>query len=177
MNVGQRIKQLRMSNDLTQEELASRCELTKGFLSQIENDLTTPSLLTLMDIVKALGTDMSTFFKEERTDQIVFDKEDYFIDEQPDHTITWIVPNAQKNNMEPIIIELIPGASSKAITPQDGEEFGYVLKGTVVLVNGTQVQKIKEGSTFYLKTDQQHFLRNDSSKNAKVLWVSNPPLF
>ena len=47
MNVGQRIRQLRTKNNLTQEELASRCELTKGYLSQLENDLATPSLPTL----------------------------------------------------------------------------------------------------------------------------------
>ena len=113
MDVGQRIRQLRMLNGLTQEELASRCELTKGFLSQLENNLATPSLPTLMDIVEALGTDMSTFFKETDETQICFSRDDFFVDERDGYTINWIVPNAQKNSMEPIIVEIAPGNSSR----------------------------------------------------------------
>ncbi|MDP3442285.1 MAG: helix-turn-helix transcriptional regulator, partial [Ignavibacteria bacterium] len=51
MEIGQRIKQLRTQNKLTLEELASRCELSKGFISQVERDLTSPSIATLSDIV------------------------------------------------------------------------------------------------------------------------------
>ena len=78
MDVGKRIRQLRMRNGLTQEELASRCELTKGFVSQLENNLTTPSLPVLMNLVEVLGSDMSTFFSEEQEQKIVFRKEDFF---------------------------------------------------------------------------------------------------
>ena len=79
MNVGQRIRQLRTKNNLTQEELASRCELTKGYLSQLENDLATPSLPTLQDIVVALGTNMSQFFKEdERQEKVTFEEDDVY---------------------------------------------------------------------------------------------------
>ena len=46
------------------EELASRCELTKGFLSQLERNLTSPSIATLQDIVEALGTTLAKFFQE-----------------------------------------------------------------------------------------------------------------
>ena len=62
IDIGHRIRQLRYKNDLTLEELASRTELTKGFLSQLENNLTSPSLQTLEDIAEALGTTLSRFF-------------------------------------------------------------------------------------------------------------------
>ena len=128
MDIGERIRQLRVSNDLTQEELASRCELTKGFLSQLENNLATPSLPTLMDIVEALGTTMAVFFTEEQDEKITFNEEDYFVDESQEVVITYVVPNAQKNQMEPIIIELQPNAQSKVISPkEDGETFGWVM--------------------------------------------------
>ena len=78
MDIGKRIKQLRVRNGLTQAGLASRCELTKGFVSQLENDLATPSLPALMDLVEALGSDMSTIFSEEKQDQLVFGKDDLF---------------------------------------------------------------------------------------------------
>jgi len=71
-DIGSRIKALRIKNGLTLEELGSRTELTKGFLSQLERNLTSPSLTTLEDIVEALGVSMSRFFAEEDEEQIVF---------------------------------------------------------------------------------------------------------
>ena len=53
MDIGKRIRQLRIKNDLTLEELASRCELTKGYLSQLERNLASPSIQTLEDITEA----------------------------------------------------------------------------------------------------------------------------
>ena len=111
MEIGQRIKQLRIMKGLTQEELADRAELSKGFISQVERDLTSPSIATLMDILQCLGVSVSEFFTEEPEEQIVFTKEDYFVkkDEENKNTIEWIVPNAQKNQMEPILLKLEPG--------------------------------------------------------------------
>ena len=54
-NLGERIKSLRLENDLTQEELANRSELSKGFISQLENNLASPSISTLEDILEVLG--------------------------------------------------------------------------------------------------------------------------
>ena len=113
MEIGKKIKALRTKNGLTLEELASRSELTKGFLSQLERDLTSPSISTLEDILEALGTNLSDFFKEEKEKQIVFKEEDYFVDEREDGTIEWIVPNAQKNKMEPIRLTLHQHQTSK----------------------------------------------------------------
>ena len=79
MDIGHRIKELRIQKNLTQEELADRCELTKGFISQVERDHTSPSIATLMDILQCLGTDLSSFFTDETNDdQIVFHQNDYF---------------------------------------------------------------------------------------------------
>ena len=78
INIGERIKQYRVLTGLTQEELADRTELSKGFISQVERDLTSPSIATLMDILQALGITVSEFFNEEQEPQIVFGKEDFF---------------------------------------------------------------------------------------------------
>ena len=61
MNIGEKIKHLRVKNGLTQQELANRCELSKGFISQVERDLTSPSIATLMDILECLGTNLKVF--------------------------------------------------------------------------------------------------------------------
>ena len=68
MDIGNKIKQLRTRQGLTLEELASRSELTKGFLSQLERDLTSPSIDSLSDILEALGTNLSEFFQEDKND-------------------------------------------------------------------------------------------------------------
>ena len=78
MDIGAKIKELRVLNGLTQEELADRSELSKGFISQLENDLTSPSISTLEDILQCLGITISEFFaKEEEPVQVVFGEEDF----------------------------------------------------------------------------------------------------
>ena len=59
MEIGSKIKRLRQQLNLSQSELADRCELTKGYISQLENDLTSPSIATLMDILSSLVTSPS----------------------------------------------------------------------------------------------------------------------
>ena len=64
MEIGTKLKELRVLKGLTQEELADRAELSKGFISQLERDLTSPSIATLMDILQCLGTTIGEFFNE-----------------------------------------------------------------------------------------------------------------
>ncbi len=177
MEIGQRVKRLRVQNGLTLEELANRTELTKGFLSQVERDLTSPSITTLSDIVEALGVTLSDFFEDAPFSKKVFAQEDFFVKESDDHTITWIVPNAQKNEMEPILIDLEPKASSQIISPHQGEEFGYVLKGRVELVLEDERLLIKKGQTFYIDGNKEHYLLNKNDTPSSVLWICTPPIF
>src|SRR5690554_861497 len=145
MNIGEKIKRLRIRNGLTQEELANRSELTKGFISQIERDLTSPSIATLVDILECLGTNLRDFFADGVQEKVVFTKNDVFETDNPNlkHQVKWIVPNAQKNMMEPIIIHLEQGGSSEVEDPHEGEEFGYVLSGSVFLHLGNEKHKAK----------------------------------
>ncbi|TGY67360.1 helix-turn-helix domain-containing protein [Dubosiella muris] len=177
MDIGTKIKQLRLVNDLTLEELASRSELTKGFLSQVERNLTSPSISSLEDILEALGTNLSEFFQEEPDEKVVFTKDDFFVDEREDHTIEWIVPNAQKNAMEPILLTLPPHGRSQTMTSYNGEEFGYVLKGVVDLVIENKRYRVKAKETFYVDGSRSHTLVNPGAKEAQVLWITTPPMF
>ena len=62
MEIGKKIKDLRIAKGLTQEELADRSELSKGFISQLERDLTSPSIATLIDILQVPGQQPSNEF-------------------------------------------------------------------------------------------------------------------
>ncbi len=177
MDIGIKIKQLRTQKGLTLEELASRCELTKGFLSQLERNLTSPSIATLNDILEALGTTLSEFFSEAKDEKIVFKEDDFFVDEREGYKVNWIVPNSQKNEMEPVLIELEAWQKTLELNPNDGDGCGIVPEGRVTLVNGDKEYFVKKGETFYLNGRDFHYLRNDRKTAAKVLWVSTPPLF
>lgn len=177
MDIGKSLKELRLRKDLTLEELASRSELTKGFLSQVERNLTSPSISTLEDILEALGTSLSEFFKPEKEERITFSTQDFFVDEQEDYTIEWIIPNAQKNAMEPILLTLKPQAKSEEMASYNGEEFGYILKGSVLLVQDDKKYRLKAKETFYINGKKSHYLQNNGNTEAKILWVTTPPMF
>ena len=179
MKIGEKIRRLRVQNSLTQEELADRCELTKGFISQVERDLTSPSIATLMDILEGLGTNLKDFFNEIEDEKIVFSKDDAFVTENEDlkYILKWIIPNAQKNRMEPILIELEAGGRTKEDSPHEGEEFGYVVNGSIFIYIGSEKYKVRKGESFYYKANSNHYISNAGKTRATIIWVSTPPSF
>lgn len=179
MNIGTKIRELRIQKGLTQEELAGRAELSKGFISQLERDLTSPSIATLVDILQCLGTDLKDFFNEDTEEQIVFHKEDYFAKNDADlkNQIEWIIPNAQKNIMEPIRLTLEPQGATYPDNPHEGEEFGYVLSGSITLHLGKKSYPVKKGESFYFTPNTTHYITCGKKSGATVIWVSSPPSF
>jgi len=179
MKIGEKIKQLRIQMNLTQEELANRSELSKGFISQVERDLNSPSISTLVDVLECLGTNLKDFFNEDVTEKVVFSDEDAFVQENDElgHTINWIVPNAQKNQMEPILIKLTPGGRSNVYNAHEGEVFGYVMEGSISLCIGSKSYKAATGESFYYKAKASHYVQNIGQGACLLLWICNPPNF
>ena len=194
MEIGTKLKNLRLRCGLTQEELADRCELTKGYISQLENDLTMPTISTLNDLMVALGSDLKTFFSEDEPEQVVFTSDDFFEKEGDGQKIVWLVPNSQKNEMEPIrlkiepngrtypemepvYIEIEPNTTLQKDMPHEGEEFGYVLDGEIEIVIGNNVYKCKKRNSFYFVSNKVHYIKNTKNTTAKIIWVSSPPTF
>ncbi len=177
MEIGEKIKRLRLKFGLTQEELADRAELSKGFISQLERDLTSPSIATLTDILECLGTTPGEFFSEKEYEKTAFSPDDMFEKTEEDSSILWLVPNAQKNELEPILLTLKPGASTAPDDPHHGEEFGYVLAGTATLVIGGRKERLKKGWSFYFTPSEPHYIENRGKNELKIIWVSTPPSF
>lgn len=180
IDIGDKVKRLRLKLGLTQEELAARTELSKGFISQLERNLTSPSISTLMDILEALGTDIASFFANDGVNEkVIFSPDDMFenADEELGVNICWLVPNAQKNALEPILVTLSENGSSVPDDPHDGEEFGYVLSGNIVLVIGNRELKLKKGDSFCFKSLETHYIKNPAKREARVIWVTTPPSF
>ncbi|MBQ3864746.1 MAG: cupin domain-containing protein [Clostridia bacterium] len=176
--VGTRLRDLRKQNGLTQQELADRAELTKGFISQLERGQVTPSLITLFDLIECLGTTPSEFFRSGDGDQVVYTDKDYFekVDENGNKT-EWIIPSAQSNQMEPVRVTIMPHSSLPGDEPHNGEEFGYVLSGHIALYREEERFDIRAGESFYYEADKPHRIENPSGRPARILWISTPPSF
>lgn len=176
--IGNKIRNLRNQNGLTQQELADRSDLTKGFISQVERGFTAPSVATLADIIECLGSNLADFFNDEEDPQLVYKPEDCFEKvDKAKNCVRWLVPTAQKNQMEPILVTLKPRENMPFDKPHEGEEFGYVLEGSVKLYFGERVQTAEQGDSFYYPATKRHKIEAAGRREAKVLWVSTPPSF
>lgn len=179
MNIGERIKDLRLKMELTQEELGDRCDLTKGFISQLENNLTSPSINTLINILEALGSSPEAFFAKSQHEKLVFRKDDVFtsVNDEEGSSITWLISNAQKNDMEPILSTIAAGGVLFDEDPHIGEEFGYVIKGRIELIVAGEKHSVQKGESFYYESNLPHKIHNPYNKEAELLMVSSPPSF
>ncbi len=179
MDIGEKIKSLRLENNLTQEELASRCDLSKGFISLVERNLTSPSIATLIDILDTLGTDLNKFFSEKENEKIVFTPDDIFENQNSEmgHKIAWLISNSQKNNMEPIIVKISAKGVFADEDAHEGEEFGYVIKGKIKLLLNNRNYVVNRGESYYFSSNCKHKIYNPYGKEATLLTVSTPPSF
>ncbi len=177
MQLGEKIKQMRNQKGLTQKELADRCELTKGYISQLENDLNSPSIATLADILAALGSNLAEFFQEEAEEKIVYSKAEFIEKAENGVTWNWLIPNAQKNMLEPVLVELEEGAATAGDIPHEGEEFGFVLEGRLAITLGKKQHLCKKGEAFYYTASKPHSIVNKGKGKARFLWISTPPNF
>ena len=112
----------------------------------------------------------------------MFTEEDFFVkkDEEYKNQIKWIIPNAQKNCMEPIHLLLEKGGETCPDNPHEGEEFGYVLngavtKGKVEIHLGKRICIAQKGDAFYYRADKTHYLKG--IERTELIWVTSPPSF
>ena len=181
LNIGSRIKRLRVASDLTQDELALRSDLTKGFISLLERNRTSISIEALAQILAVFGTSLAEFFQnlEGGDERIVFRKKDRILLKggEGEEIIELLIPGAQGKNMDPVLVTLDPGKHSLD-QGHEGEEFGMVLAGNVTLeIEGGKPQKIRKGECFYFRSDRPHKLTNKGKLRATILWVVSPPVF
>src|SRR5690606_4714720 len=85
-----------------------RTDLSKGYISQLERDLSSPSIETFFSILEVLGCTPKQFFdEEEREQKVVYREEDQteYIDEEKGYEIKWLVPESNEMEMEPIYFQ------------------------------------------------------------------------
>lgn len=177
LDLGEKIKGLRLAAELTQEELADRAGLTRGFISQLENDQSSIQIDSLADILGALSVSLSEFFTDNSETQVIFTAKDrILLDNKGASVFELLVPGSTNNIMDPILIELAPGEQLEEHESLPGEQFGFVLKGTVSLKLGNRTYSVNKGHCFYFESNCVHQLSNEKETAARLLWVTTPPL-
>ena len=174
MRLGKKIKTLRIARGYTQEELADRCDLSRSFISQLENDQVSPSIDTLERILRVLGSDLKTFFSsDKKQEKIVFKKNErvpMYLDEFGIKGFI-LMDNIEDKSIDPKLYEMEPGAETEEEEPHEGDEFGYVISGKIELILDDKVYKLNEGDCFYYCADRRHKIRNPYKNKAKFLWI------
>lgn len=179
LRIGDKLRRLRMENGLTQEELANRAYLTKGFISQLERDLTSPSIATLKSILDVLGVDLAEFFQDMPTPSVVARKKARVLSSESTQecAIYFLLPRAQGRIMDPVMVRLQKGGRTVEHTPHEGEEFGLVLKGSVTLWFDDKPHRLNVGDCFYFKSSTRHWVENAGRGEAHLLWVVSQSRF
>lgn len=175
MRIGKKIKNLRLKKGLTQEELGERTDLSKGYISQLERDLSSPSIETFFSILEVLGCTPKQFFdEEEREQKVVYREEDQteYIDEEKGYEIKWLVPESNEMEMEPIYLTLEEKGEFKQFEPSLSETFAYILKGKIMITLGKQTYYAVSGESIYFQASEQHQISNVHNGRTELILIA-----
>lgn len=175
MQIGTKIKALRLKKGLTQEELGERTDLTKGYISQLERDLNSPSIETLFSILEVLGSTPKEFFDDAVESQhVVYTKDEQtsFTDQEKKYTIQWLIPTSNEKEMEPVILTFKEQGEFKQFEPSLAETFIYVLKGRIRVVIGKDEYIASEGHSVYYEASSNHQIFNAHQGITRLLLVA-----
>lgn len=174
MEIGNRIKNLRVQKNLTQEELAERTDLSKGYISQVERDLSMPSMDVFFDLLEVLGCSPKDFFDDKQEEQkVVYNTTESTRFEAVDgqYAIQWLVPESNENEMEPIKLTLEKKGQFKEFPPSMAETFAYVIKGAVCIEIGMKRYYAQQGDAIYYHANDVHQIFNQADSESSLLVV------
>ena len=175
MQIGKKIKRLRLKNGLTQEELGERTDLSKGYISQLERDLNSPSIETLFSLLEVLGSTPKEFFDDDVTEQkVVYTEADQTIhvDEEKNFHLQWLIPTSNEKEIEPVLLTFGEKGEFKQFEPSQSETFIYVLQGRIRLQLGAEHYVAHKGDAMYFEASDHHQLFNDHAGQTELLLVA-----
>ncbi|MEW6348483.1 MAG: cupin domain-containing protein [Thermodesulfobacteriota bacterium] len=176
--LGNRLRRQRKARELSLKQLAALVGCTPSYLSMVENDKLDPSVSRLKKIADALGATIVKLFSEGSGEEgVVLRREER--QRVSVHgsklLIEILIRQGSEKKMDARLAIVAPGGGSVGEYTHTGEEFGYLIRGTLELsVNGT-TYVLREGDTFYFNSTSPHSFRNVSEEEAEVLWVNHPP--
>ena len=185
--LGQDIHGLRRAQGMTLEELASRTNLSIGFLSQIEHGKKKPSIGALQRISEALNVAVGSFFRntmagDPRELGIVVRRENrrrlsYSALGSTDYLkeLDYLLSPMLDGKLLMTMVEYEPGGSTgDDFYTHEGEECGLVLSGSVELHHGDDVYVLRAGDSWAIKGSVPHRYANAGGATAEVVMVNTP---
>lgn len=164
MGIGRRIRLIRKEQNRTQDEIANACGFTKSLLSKIENEISTPPVSTLIKIATALGVRVSDLIEEQSIRTTVFNTHDQYIDKskwlKTDKGYSFYAFASERTNkiVQPYIITAKKGEVKQHPYSHEGEEFVYMISGTMKYRVGSTEYTMNPGDTVYFNSLEEHIL-------------------
>lgn len=179
MELGYKIRKLRQAKGMSIEKLSELTGLSTGLISQIERDITGPSVASLWEIAKSLEVPINYFFDEyEKKDPIVR-KDSRKKLNIPNSNITYelLCPDLTKK-MESLMVEIQPGqCSNDELIGHEGEECGYIIQGTLKVKWGNKEYILNEGDSIYFDSTVPHRFVNLGEDVSISIWTMTPASF
>ena len=179
MELGAKIRELRKKQNISIDQLSEKTGLSKGLISQIERDITGPSVTSLWKICQAMNVTMNYFFDENENINRIVRKEDRkkIMMKNGDRVYELLSPNHQ-HQIEMLWIEIEANESnSENLITHEGEECGFVLEGTLRVISGEQVFDLDTGDSIYLDSTIPHRYVNIGDTKSVSVWAMVPPSF
>jgi len=183
--VGSKMKAMREAKNIAVEEMAERTALSVEQIRRIEEDIELPSLAPLIAIARVLGVRLGTFLddcdeighvvckKEEKDDSISFSNN---AGDAREHMSYYALAKSKSNrHMEPFIIEVSSGGGEYVQSSHEGEEFIYVMEGSIEVSYGKQIYRLEEGDSIYYDSIVAHHVHAAAGNSAKILAVVYTP--
>lgn len=179
IQISNRIKERRREKNITVQELATRANVSKGLISQIENSRTIPSLLVLIEIIKALEIDLNEFFKDIRsrtTDLPVVVKRkseyDHFEKEHASgfHYQRIFTQSITQSTIDIVILTLEPDAI-RPLVETDAFEYKYVLYGEIEYQFNEDIIVLHQGDSMLFDGRMPHTPKNLGTTEASMLVI------
>ncbi|MFK7955370.1 MAG: helix-turn-helix domain-containing protein [Lysobacterales bacterium] len=177
-SIGALLKARRKELGMTLQELAEASDLSAAFLSQAERGKATPSIISLINIARALQTDVNYFITPPAPTSMVRRADDpVFV--EIDSPIVYHQLNADIRNQQlsALMMEIPPGTALPTSHRDQGEDFFYVIEGEIEHMIGGETFVLKAGDCVHHNTQVDHSAANRSKHAARVLWVGTPVLF
>ena len=190
LNIGQRLKAVRVSHRMSQRELARKSGVTNGMISQIEGNSTSPSVSSLKRILDAIPMSMSEFFANETEDaKPVFFRSDELREINPSALIAKNsgdvsnlslrqVGNDRNSAIQMLYERYAPGSSTGADPySHNGEEAGIVISGSIEVTVGDQTALLGPGDAYLFESRTPHRFHNTGDGECVVISACTPPSF
>lgn len=183
MNIGDKLKQIREIKGLSLRDIAEKSGLSASFIGQVERNETSPSMRSIKNITDALGIKLADILidienqEEEPTNVVTLEQRRRVENLLKGVDMYYLTPEDNKNILGAILYAKPGSSSGEDYSLHGGEEFGYIISGTLWFWVGDKEYNLREGDSISFSSMIPHKWENRSMMPSISLWVSTPPAY